>query len=275
MTPDASTATRERLADATSASKRRMLMVVNPYATTVSARLRQLVVATLQRRFEVDAVDTQRKGHAIELSRDAASRATTSWSRSAATARSTRPPTGWPARTQRSPACRAARPTSTAACSASRATSSPPLSACSAAPRPGSPRRRPRARQRPWFTFSAGAGLDASVVERVDSNPRLKARFGPWYYAQAAVTTFLKLRRQPAARHRDGRGAGDARRERLRPELPALTFFRRRPVRLAAGDHLAVRRSLRRRPDARQRTRPADDHLPAAGAPRRSAGTGA
>ena len=43
-----------------------------------------------------------------------------------------------------------------------------------------------------WFTFSAGAGLDASVVERVDSHPRLKARFGPWYYAQAAIATFLE-----------------------------------------------------------------------------------
>src|SRR5918992_482782 len=35
-----------------------------------------------------------------------------------------------------------------------------------------------------WFTFSAGAGLDATLVERVDSHPKLKARFGPWYYAQ-------------------------------------------------------------------------------------------
>ena len=30
-------------------------------------------------------------------------------------------------------------------------------------------------------------GLDASVVERVDRNPRLKARFGPWYFAQSAI----------------------------------------------------------------------------------------
>jgi diacylglycerol kinase family enzyme len=35
-------------------------------------------------------------------------------------------------------------------------------------------------------------GLDASVVERVDRNPRLKARFGPWYFAQSAVRTFLE-----------------------------------------------------------------------------------
>ena len=30
-------------------------------------------------------------------------------------------------------------------------------------------------------------GLDAAVVERVDSHPQLKARFGPWYFVEAAV----------------------------------------------------------------------------------------
>ena len=58
-----------------------------------------------------------------------------------------------------------------------------------------------------WFTFAAGVGLDASVVERVDSHPHLKARFGAWYYTEAAIVTFLrKLRGQPAAaRDRDRR----------------------------------------------------------------------
>ena len=41
------------------ARKRRMLIIVNPHATTVSGRLRQLVVYALQGRFEVDAVDTE------------------------------------------------------------------------------------------------------------------------------------------------------------------------------------------------------------------------
>ena len=34
------------------------------------------------------------------------------------------------------------------------------------------------------FLFSAGVGLDASVVERVDAHPRLKARIGEWYYTR-------------------------------------------------------------------------------------------
>jgi diacylglycerol kinase family enzyme len=43
-----------------------------------------------------------------------------------------------------------------------------------------------------WFTFAAGMGLDASVVERVDNHPHLKARFGAWYYTEAAIVTFLR-----------------------------------------------------------------------------------
>jgi diacylglycerol kinase family enzyme len=43
-----------------------------------------------------------------------------------------------------------------------------------------------------WFTFAAGMGLDASVVERVDRHPHLKARFGAWYYTEAAILTFLR-----------------------------------------------------------------------------------
>ncbi len=37
------------------------------------------------------------------------------------------------------------------------------------------------------FLFSAGVGLDASVVERVDAHPRLKARVGEYYYALQAT----------------------------------------------------------------------------------------
>ena len=49
-----------------------MLVIVNPYATTVSDRLKDLVVYALQGRYDVDALDTQRRGHATELCREAA-----------------------------------------------------------------------------------------------------------------------------------------------------------------------------------------------------------
>src|ERR1700742_2559027 len=51
---------------------RRMLVIVNPYATTVSDRLKNLVVYALRGRYDVHAVDTQAPGHATVLCREAA-----------------------------------------------------------------------------------------------------------------------------------------------------------------------------------------------------------
>ena len=66
----------ERLAEAAAlsapAQRKRMLVVVNPYAATMSARLRNLVVAALHGRYEVDAIDTKARGHATALCREAA-----------------------------------------------------------------------------------------------------------------------------------------------------------------------------------------------------------
>ena len=58
---------------ARAASPRRMLVIINPVATKMSDRLKTLVVYALQGRYEVTTVETQRKGHAIELAREAAS----------------------------------------------------------------------------------------------------------------------------------------------------------------------------------------------------------
>jgi diacylglycerol kinase family enzyme len=66
----------ERLAETVAldrpSERKRMLVIANPCASTMSARLRGLVVAALHGRYEVDAVDTQARDHATELSRDAA-----------------------------------------------------------------------------------------------------------------------------------------------------------------------------------------------------------
>ena len=80
------------------------------------------------------------------------------------------------------------------------------------------------------FVFAAGAGLDASVVERVDAHPYRKARFGAWYYSSSAVAIFTQpLPGEPAARpdherrtHRGGRD-GD------RPELGSLHLLPQAP----------------------------------------------
>jgi hypothetical protein len=74
-------------------------------------------------------------------------------------------------------ACPAAAPTSTAGCSGSRPTSSTRPSTCSAWPTTGARAGSTSgASTTATSSFSAGVGLDASVVERVDAHPRLKAR---------------------------------------------------------------------------------------------------
>src|SRR5688572_28312484 len=53
------------------ARKKRMLIIVNPYATTVSDRLKNLVVYALQGRYDVEAVTTEAQHHAIEIGHEA------------------------------------------------------------------------------------------------------------------------------------------------------------------------------------------------------------
>jgi hypothetical protein len=72
------TSSLERLAASSAALeapavRRRMLVIVNPYATTVSDRLRTLVTYALRGRYDVDVVDTRGPGHATELSAGAVS----------------------------------------------------------------------------------------------------------------------------------------------------------------------------------------------------------
>jgi diacylglycerol kinase family enzyme len=42
------------------------------------------------------------------------------------------------------------------------------------------------------FVFACGAGIDATVVKRVDSHPKFKSRFGPWYYSWCGVSAFTR-----------------------------------------------------------------------------------
>src|SRR5437763_92225 len=89
------------------------------------------------------------------------------------------------------------------------------------------------------FVFSAGAGLDASVVERVDAHPRLKARLGEWYYTWTAIGAFNRryLVRPPRLEAElDG--------ERVRGVTAIVqngspyTYFGERPVHLGEGAEL-------------------------------------
>lgn len=183
----------ERLASssASRAPSKRMLVIVNPYATTVSARLKHLVVYALRGRYEVDSVETQARNHATELCREAAQEGYdvvcafggdgTFNEVANGLAGSQTPMTCLPGGST-NVFCRILGIPNDVV----DATEHLLAIADAWSPREidlGAVNER-------RFLFTAGAGLDASVTKRVDAHPKLKARFGPWFYATAAVGAF-------------------------------------------------------------------------------------
>ena len=173
------------------APRRQMLVIVNPYASTVSERLKHLVVYALRGSYQVKAVETESRDHATELCREAANEGYdvvvafggdgTVNEAANGLAGSETPLTCLPGG-RANVYCRML---------------GIPLDVVDATEQllrmadDWRPRRvdigYAGARK---FLFSAGIGLDASVVEVVDAHPRLKQRLGEWYYATTAVRTF-------------------------------------------------------------------------------------
>jgi diacylglycerol kinase family enzyme len=175
----------------TPAPSRRMLIIVNPYATTVSDRLKNLVVYALRGSYQVDAIDTEARGHATELCREAAREGYdvvvafggdgTVNEAANGLAGSDTPLTCLPGGRTNVYCRMLGIPTDVV-----DATEHILQLADDWRPRRldlGHVNERK-------FLFSAGVGLDASVVERVDAHPRLKARLGEWYYTWTGIGTF-------------------------------------------------------------------------------------
>jgi len=218
-------------------TRRRMLIIVNPYATTVSDRLRHLVVYALQGRFEVDAVDTEARGHATELCREAAHEGydvVVAFGGDGTVNEAANGLFGSP-----TPLC--CLPGGSANVFAKMlgipgdvVDATEHLLAMADDWRPrrvdlGVVNGR-------YFTFSSGLGLDASVVERVDSNPRLKARLGAYYFTWVAVTTFL--RRYLVSPPRLEVLAGERRLDGVTAIIQngsPFTYFQNRPIEIADG----------------------------------------
>jgi diacylglycerol kinase family enzyme len=223
---------------ATPNTKRRMLIIVNPYASTVSDRLRHLVVYALQGRFEVDAVDTEARGHATELCREAAHE-------------------GYDVVV-------AFGGDGTVNEAANGLLGSPtPLSCLPGGSAnvfgrmlgiPGDPvdaTEHLLAMADDWqprkvdlgvvngrcFTFASGLGLDASVVERVDANPRLKARLGPYFFTWIAVSTFMRryLVSPPRLKVRTADGEELDGVTAIVQNGSPFTYFLDRPIEIAEG----------------------------------------
>jgi diacylglycerol kinase family enzyme len=86
------------------------------------------------------------------------------------------------------------------------------------------------------YTFSAGIGIDADVVRSVDARPRLKARFGPYFFLAAAVATLTRHYLLRAPRMFVAVGAESATGVTTIVQNAAhYTYFHDRPINLAGG----------------------------------------
>src|SRR3954451_12606195 len=234
----------ERLAESaelgSEIERKRMMIIVNPYATTVSDRLRHLVVYALQGRYEVTAIDTEARGHATELCREAAHEGYdvvvafggdgTVNEVLRGLAGSDTPMTWLPGGSANVYCKQLGIPGEIV-----DATEHLLGMADDWRPRKldvGTVNDR-------LFAFSSGLGLDADVVRRVDARPRLKARYGPWWFTYAAVTTFMDryLVRPP----RLELAAGDSRISGVTAIIQnghPFTYFKDRPIDVADGAEL-------------------------------------
>lgn len=180
------------LAESPGATERkRMLLISNPYATSMTPHIRTLVLYALQARYDVDAVDTQMRGHATELCREAADEGYdvivslggdgTVNEAANGLAGSSTPLTCLPGGATNVLCKMLGIPGDIVGATAH-------LLRLADAWRP---HRIDLARVNGrHFTFSGGVGLDASVVKRVDARPARKTALREWYFGWSAVKTF-------------------------------------------------------------------------------------
>jgi len=181
------------LAPLEGAERRRALVVINPHASAVSDRLRGLVLYALASRYELDAVETQAPGHATDICRTAAGDGYgvviafggdgTVNEAANGLAGSEVPLTCLPGGS-----ANVFSKLLGIGGDLLDATEHLLLMADRFAPR----RVDLGAVEDRLYTFSAGVGMDADVVRRVDARPALKARLGPWFFAGTAVTTYAR-----------------------------------------------------------------------------------
>jgi diacylglycerol kinase family enzyme len=174
-------------------AKKRMLVIVNPYATTVSDRLKNLVVYALQGRYDVTAVSTEARAHAIEIGREArdggydivvAFGGDGTLNEVANGLAGTRVPVSVLPGGSTNVVCR------TLGIPNDVVDATEHLLGLADDFRPRRIDLGVVGDRR--FVFACGAGLDAAVVKRVDSHPMLKARAGEWYFTWSAVSAFYR-----------------------------------------------------------------------------------
>ena len=219
------------------AAKKRMLIIVNPYATTVSDRLKNLVVYALQARYEVEAVDTEASEHAIEIGREArdggydivvAFGGDGTLNEVANGLAGTEVPVSvLPGGSTNVVARTLGIPNDVVDATEHLLGLADDFR----------PRRIDLGKVNGrYFVFSCGMGLDASVTQRVDARPGLKAKAGPYYYSWAALASYYRRYLRNPVRMR--LTVGDQSAEgitTIAQNSDPFTYFGARPVRVCEG----------------------------------------
>jgi diacylglycerol kinase family enzyme len=218
-------------------AKKRMLLIVNPYATTVSNRLKNLVVYALQGRYEVETVSTEAQNHATEIGREVrdhgydvvvAFGGDGTLNEVANGLAGTTVPVSILPGGSTNVVCRTLGIPNDVV----DATEHLLALADEWAPRPidlGVVDDR-------HFVFSCGVGIDATVVRRVDAHPRLKSRAGPYYYSWAAISAFFRNYMVKPVRlgvKVDGQAAEGV--TALAQNSDPFTYFASHPIRVCEG----------------------------------------
>ena len=217
--------------------KKRMLLIVNPYATTVSDRLKNLVVYALQGRYEVETVATEAQNHATEIGREVkdhgydvvvAFGGDGTLNEVANGLAGTDVPVSVLPGGSTNVVCR---------------TLGIPNDVVDATEHlldlvdEWQPRRIDLGRvDERHFVFSCGAGIDATVVKRVDAHPRLKSAAGPYYFSWAAISAFYRQYLVNPVRLRvDVDGESSEGVTALAQNSDPFTYFASRPIRVCEG----------------------------------------
>jgi diacylglycerol kinase family enzyme len=214
-----------------------MLIIVNPYATTVSDRLKNLVVYALQGRFEVETVATEAQNHATEIGREVrdhgydivvAFGGDGTLNEVANGLVGTDVPVSVLPGGSTNVVCRTlGSPNDVVDATEHLLTLADEWA----------PRRIDLGRiDDRYFVFSCGVGIDATVVRRVDAHPRMKSRAGPYYYTWAAISAYqrgymikpTRLRVEVGGEAVEGITA-------LAQNSDPFTYFASRPVRVCEG----------------------------------------
>jgi diacylglycerol kinase family enzyme len=215
-----------------------MLLIVNPYATTVSDRLKNLVVYALQGRYEVETVATEAQNHATEIGREVRDHGydiVVAFGGDGTLNEVANGLAGTDVPVSVLPGG------STNVVSRTLGIPNDVVDATEhllAILDEWAPRRIDLGRvDERHFVFACGVGIDATVVKRVDAHPRFKSRAGPYYYSWAAISAFYRQYMINPVRLRveiDGAQQSEGVTA-LAQNSDPFTYFASRPVRVCEG----------------------------------------